>query len=167
MDAQTQAWIDQQIAEMAATIRRHGWAIQYVSGGACTYPGCDCSDDEGPSFAYTIGLFGMGHPELLILGVDPATASGVLNTLGERIRSGEALIPGQLVSCDGWPHRIIPEEVPNPGDIVLGANDFYRRPQTHSVPVLQLSYDDLSGRFPWEEGCMAPEMQPRPGTFHA
>ncbi len=167
MDAQAEAWIDQQAAELTARIRRHGWAIQYVAGGACSYPDCDCSDDDGPSFAYTIGLFGMGHPELLIFGVDPETASGVLNTLGERVRSGEALLPGQLITIEEWPHRIIPEELPNPGDIVLGANDFYRRPQRHSVPVLQLSYDDLEGHFPWEEGYVAPSVQPRPGTFHA
>jgi len=36
-----------------------------------------------------------------------------------------------------------------------------------SVPVLQLSYDDTAGRFPWEEGYATPEMQPRPGTFRA
>ena len=40
--------------------------------------------------------------------------------------------------------------MPNPGEIVLGANRHYDRPPFMSVPVLQLSYDDRSGRFPWE-----------------
>jgi hypothetical protein len=114
-----------------------------------------------------VGLFGLDHPELLIFGVPPETASGVLNTLGERIRSGENLIPGQLITFENWPHRIIPEVVPNPGEIVLEANRFYQRPDEASVLVLQLSYDDLEGRFPWEEGYSTPEMQPRPGTFRA
>lgn len=167
MDAQTRAWIDQQAAQLTAMIRRHGWAIQYVSGGPCSYPGCDCSGDDEPPFAYTIGMFGMGHPELLILGLELESAHGVLNELGERIRAGESLVPGQLITFEQWPHRIVPEPVPNPGEIVLGANDFYQRPGDHSVPVLQLSYDDLGGRFPWEDGYAAPRMQPRPGTFRA
>ena len=167
MDAQTQAWFDQANAHLTAVIRQYGWFIQYVGGDECSRPGCECPPDDGPPFAYTIGLFGLNHPELLILGAPPETAGAVLNDLGERIRTGEALLPGQLITFDDWSHRIIPEVVPNPGEIVLGANDFYQRPPEVSVPVLQLSYDDAAGRFPWEEGYPAPEMQPRPGTFRA
>ena len=97
-----------------------------------------------------MGLFGLAHPELLIFGVAPHAASAVLNELGERVRSGEALLPGHMIELDSWPRRIIPEEVPNPGEIVFSAIDFYRRPDVYSVPVLQLGYDDARGRFPWE-----------------
>jgi hypothetical protein len=165
-DTQTQAWLDQEDAHVAAMIRRHGLFISYV-GGSCDAPGCDCDGMDGPSFAYTVGLFGLHHPELLILGVPPDVAMGVLNKLGDRIRSGEPLLPGAIVTFDEWPHRIIAEHVPNPGEIVFAANRYYARPAAHSVPVLQLSYDDIAGRFPWEPGYAAPEMQPRPGTFRA
>jgi hypothetical protein len=57
--------------------------------------------------------------------------------------------------------------VPNPGEILLGANGYYQRPPEYSVPALQLSYDDKEGRFPWEPGYASPAMQPRPGTFAA
>jgi hypothetical protein len=150
-------------------IRQHGWFIQYVSGSLCAMPGCECNDsdeDDGPAFAYTIGLFGLNHPELLILGVSPQTASGVLNDLGARVKAGQSLLPGTLITFKHWPHRIVPEEVPNPHEIVLGANSYYRMTQA-SVPVLQLSYDDLEGRFPWEEGYSMPGLQPRPGEFRA
>jgi hypothetical protein len=164
-DLQIQAWLDQEDAHTTAVIRRHGWYIQYV------YP-CDVPEGAGddvarPAFAYTIGLLGLHHPELLILGVPPGTASGVLNALGDRIRSGEDLLPGQIITFDKWAHRIIPESVPNPGEIVFAANRYYGRPDPASVPVLQLSYDDEAGRFPWEAGYAAPGMQPRPGTFRA
>jgi len=109
----------------------------------------------------------MGHPELLIVGVDLATARGVLNDLGNRVRRDEAILPGHTIEFEDWPHRIIPEVVPNAGDIVFAANDFYQKPDDQSVPVLQLSYDDINGLFPWEDGYMAPELQPRPGTFRA
>jgi hypothetical protein len=112
-------------------------------------------------------LFGLAHPELLIVGAGMETSAGVLNDLGDRIRKGAALLPGQLITFEDWPHRIIPEVVPNPGQILFGANAYYQRPAVYSVPALQLSYDDNEGRFPWEDDYANPEMQPRPGTFAA
>lgn len=52
-------------------------------------------------------------------------------------------------------------------EIVFEANRFYKRPDPASIPVLQLSYNDLEGRYPWEEGYATPELQPRPGAFRA
>lgn len=167
MDPRTLAWIDQVDAHRTETIRKHGWMIQYV-GGECTAPGDhDDPDDGGPPFAYTIGLFGLDHPELLIFGLPPGPSAQVLNAFGERIRRGENLVPGQVYTLSGFHHMFMVEEVPNPGEIALGANDFYRRPPEHSVPLFQLGYDDGQGRFPWDEGYPVPEMQPRPGTFRA
>lgn len=169
-DPRTVAWLDQDDARIAAAIRRYGWWIEYVIG-RCADPLCQHgSDDDGdddPPFAYTVGLFGMGHPELLIFGVPTGTAAGVLNDLGERIRAGANLLPGQLLTFEKWPHRVVVEQVPNPGEIVFSANRHYARPSEVSVPVLQLSYDDRAGRFPWESTYAAPAMQPRPGTFQA
>ena len=162
-----QAWQDQQEARLAEAIRTIGWQIQYVGGGSCSRPGCDPEPDDQPPFAYTTGLFGFGHPELLIVGVDPHTARGVLNDLGRRVKGGEVLVPGMMVSFEKWPHRIVPEPVPNPGEILLWANTHYRRPAEHSVPALQLTYDDVNGLFPWDDGYATPELQPRPGTFAA
>ncbi len=165
MDAQ--AWIDQHDAFIVETVRRYGWYIAYVGGGECCRPGCNGGDADDLPFAYTVGLFGLGHPELLIFGVDPATASNVLNSLGDEVRDGAPMMPGQLLGFDEWSHRIVPEVVPNPGDIVFEANRFYDRPSEHSVPVLQLTYDDEAGRFPWDDGYATPELQPRPGRFRA
>jgi hypothetical protein len=163
------AWLDQDDARITSIVRRFGWYIQYV-GGECMCPDCDSSaqsDEYRPSFAYTVGLFGLGHPELLVFGLEPESAAGVLNDLGGRIRAGAELMPGEVITFENWPHRIMVEQVPNPGEIVFSANRFYQRPAEASVPVLQLSYDDLAGRFPWEPDYTAPLMQPRPGTFLA
>lgn len=166
MDLQMQTWLDQEDAHTRAMVRRFGWFLQYVLGSRVE-PEDSREAEDGPPFGYTVGLFGLDHPELLILGVEQETAAGVLNTLGERVRGGEALLPGQLVTFEDWPHRIIPEVVPNPGEILYAANRYYKRPAEASVPALQLSYDDRAGRFPWEPGYVAPAMQPRPGTFRA
>ncbi len=165
MDASTQAWLDQREALVTAIVRRSGWFIEYVGGDVCSRPGCPCPPDDGPPFAYTVGLFGMNHPELLIFDVSPEVAASVLNELGDRVRAGESLLPGVELESDGWERTIIPEVVPNPGEIAFSANGFYRRPDEFSVPVLQLSYTDADGRYPWEKGHTG--QQPRPGAFRA
>lgn len=165
MDAQ--AWLDQEDVRNKEMIRQNGWYIQYVGGSQCSRPGCECADVGGPSFAYTVGLFGLGHPELLIFGVSPETAAGVLNALGEGVLGGHDVVPGQLIGFDKWPRRVIAEAVPNPGAIVFAASHYYQRPDEDSVPVLQLSYDDAKERFPWDDGFADAALQPRPGTFSA
>lgn len=163
----TDAWRDQQDAHMMAVIRRRGWMIHYIGGSHCSRPGCDPEPSDQPPIAYTTGLFGLGHPELLVVGLDPETTSLVVNALAHRVKAGDTIMPGILHTVAGWPHRIVPEPVPNPGDILFLSNVFYQRPPEHSVPALQLTYDDDSGRFPWDEGHAEPHRQPRPGTYDA
>lgn len=142
---------------IAQTIRGHGVFIQFVGGD---------SESLSTSFAYTVGLSELGHPELLILGVAPGTASGVLNDVARRVRAGRSLTPGDVLSFDAWPHRVTVESLPNPQAILFVANDFYERTDDLSVPAFQLTYDDRSGRFPWDAGYdVAPWIQPRPGEF--
>ena len=168
-DPQLVAFLDQEDAQTVSCIRKYGVFIQYVGGGPCSYPGC-CNgphDQEGPSFAYTVGLFGLGHPELMIVGAGVNTSGAVLNELSARVRAGTDIVPGQILTFEQWPHRIIAEPVPNAGEIVYAANRHYQRPAEVSVPALQLSYDDTVGRFPWEDDYVAPDRQPRPGTWRA
>ena len=159
MNADVQAWLDQQDSLVADNIRRHGWHTEFVFGE---------EDDEDTSFAYTVGLFGWGHPELLIFGVSPHTAAAVLNELGDRVRAGGDLVPGMVLTLHTGSRRVVDESVPNPGHIVFTANRHYQRPDEASVPVLQLTWDDQVGLFPWEAGYSLPAwIQPRPGTFSA
>jgi hypothetical protein len=156
---QLQAWLDQEDQHVAQIIRKHGLFIQFVSGDTGEPP---------PSFAYTVGLFGLGHPELVVLSTDMETASGLLNHLGRRIRDGDNLIPGCLLSFDEWSHRVTVEELPNPGEVVLSANRHYQRPPEASVPAYQLTYDDRWGHFPWDSGyANEAYLQPRPGNWRA
>ena len=167
MDTRTQAWLDQFGAYITEVIRRDGWFIQYVGGKTCLRPGCACPPADDPPFAYTVGMFGLNHPELLIHGVSPETAAGVLNDLGGQILGGSTMMPGETIVLERWGRSIVVESVPNPGEIVYTANQYYLRPAEYSVPVLQLTYDDKKGRFPWDEGCDVASQQPRPGTFQA
>ena len=153
------AWLDQQDRRTAQTIRTHGTHIEYVIG--------DMRRSQTP-FAYTIGLFGMGHPVLLVFGLDSRRRGLLLTDVSDRVRRGRDIVPGELLEFDGWGHRVKVEAVPNPGEIAFAANRFYQRPDEHSVPLLQLTYDDRDGLFPWDdEYANAVWIQPRPGTFSA
>ncbi len=171
LEPSLQAWLDQEDRRAADIIRKYGALIQYVGGDACTCCEAGRGDvtaaSEAP-FAYTVGLFGIGHPELLIVGVDPGAASGALNDVAKRVRRGRDLVPGEMLAFDHWAHRVIVEQVPNPGEIALAANRFYQRPAEYSVPLLQLTYDDDEGRFPWDDGYTNPAgVQSRPGELRA
>ena len=167
MDASTRAWIDQEDAWIKQVIRERGWAIIYVGGDQCSRQRCDHPPGEGPPFAYTVGMFGLGHPELLAFGLPTEAVIELFNDVGDRIRQGSALAPGFEIEFERWQHKVVPEEVPNPEDIVFEANRFYQRPLDSPVPVLQLTYDDGNGVYPWDKDYPTPEMQPRPGTFAA
>ncbi len=167
MSPRIDAWLDQEDARLREVIRDHGWAIEYIGGGCCSVPGCDGGDTDEPPFAYTVGLFGLGHPELLVFSLDIHDSHGLLNTVGDMIRAGGDLVPGIEFSVETWPRKVIAEEVPNPGDIVFAANRFYMRPAEFSVPALQLTYTNEEGLYPWDEGFVGPASQPRPGTFEA
>jgi hypothetical protein len=60
------------------------------------------------------------------------------------------------------------EALPNAGEVLFVANRHYRRPDEHSVPAFQLTWQHRDGTFPWDaDYACGPECQPRPGTWRA
>ncbi len=60
-------------------IRSHGWHMVGVE-----------SDEEGPGSAYSVGLLRtFGHPEILVVGLDTPVLFGMINQIGELIRTGK------------------------------------------------------------------------------
>ena len=158
-DPQTTAWLDQEDAHLAAVIRRSRFAVQYVGPG----------DQPGePAFGYTIGLFGLGHPELVVVGLGATATHALLDALAGEVVAGRALVPGELVEQASVRGGLVVEECPNPGEVLLGANRWYRRPPEYSVPALQLTWSSPPGCFPWDPGWDGGRHgQPRPGTWTA
>jgi hypothetical protein len=85
------------------------------------------------------------------------------------VADGRDLVAGELLTWSDWPGlRIVVEGLPNPGEVVLGANRFYERPADYSVLAYQLTWAHPGHGFPWEEGeTCGPVVQPRPGTWRA
>ena len=146
-----ESWLAQEDARADAVIARHGWLVQAVLGDG----------RRRPDLAYTVGLWGLGHPELVVFGLPADTAQPVLNDLGERVRAGTTLRARDVLSFDPWPHRVHLLAVPHPERVLFQAVRTYGRP----VPALQAVWDDAAGRFPWEAGYTVPRwLQPMPGT---
>jgi hypothetical protein len=157
-DPQTIAWLDQEDTRLAQLIRAHRFAVQFVGAG---------EEDDEPAFAYTIGLFGLGHPELVVVGLDHRSSHDLLGQAAELVSGGRDLVAGEVLPlADGEP--VVVEDLPNPGEVVLGANRFYQRPAEVSVPAYQLTWAHPGGGFPWDPGySCGPGCQPRPGTWRA
>lgn len=130
--------VDQYDAWQRETIRHHGWALQAVLG-----------EEESPPFVYTIGLYGFGHPELILFATSQATAATVLNDLGELVRGGRILEPGERVALpSGGVHLLA---FPESEHWLYAAHDLYGG----SVPaMLVVPADDLV-ETPGEDGCCA------------
>ena len=158
-DAQTIAWLDQEDARLAQVVRTHRLAVQYVAAG---------EESAEPCFGYTVGLFGLGHPELVAVGLDYDATGGLLNKVAGLVVDGRDLVPGEVLHDDDGVPVITVEVVPNPGEILFSAHRFYQRPDEFSVPAFQLTWALDGGIFPWDESYPCePDCQPRPGTWRA
>lgn len=129
------------MSKIMDTIESHGWAVQGV---------VPTEDDTDPvPFAYTVGLTGYGHPELIVCGVDPMNVGIVLlNDLGEQVKSGRAFSHGEVprhLLAGGFDPILI-----NVTDLSRLA--IARRIYGESVTALQLLLPDKRNRLPWHTG---------------
>lgn len=129
------ATIEDYLDELRATIRDHGWAVQFV----------EC---EKRPFAYTVGLHQLGLPELLITGLPAGAAARVLNCIAHMIiDDGTDVVPAMHID---YQNRFLLEvvEVEHP-DVHLRSAIRLFGPE---VRALQLVWADAQGRWPWERG---------------
>lgn len=123
-------------------IARYGWAVTMVP-----------DDEEGPGFAYTIGLWQrFSHPELLMQGLPLEVMFGVLNIAGERIRSGERLSVGlidpELLEEAACGYRAVPKE--KHGEYMGAAVRHYGH---DDFEALQILWPDAQLRLPDTDAC--------------
>lgn len=161
---------DEQDRRVIDTVRKHGWQVIMVADGAgCDHPGHHDHDDHsvadhpaGRTFAYTIGLgHRLGHPELLMSGLDPYLMLGCLNGVAQRILRGRRLAPGDVLEdvLAGVPVAV--EQVADIGlaEAVTWSGWFHRR----KPEALALVWPDGNGVFGWQPGAppILDQLQPR------
>jgi hypothetical protein len=125
---------------IAAGVDEHGWYVIKVD-----------ADDDGPGFAYTIGLYRtFEHPELICVGLRPDVMHAMLEGCVELIRSGQRLpvdtpFAGILDDHDVRLREVHAKET---CDQHLGYAIWFHGGR--AFPVLQLVWPDKQGVFPGE-----------------
>jgi hypothetical protein len=141
------------------TVARVGWQVMFV-GGSCSCAGCgeEPADDDGPAFAYTIGLMHRaGHPELAMTGLPAAVMHHALNIVADRIvRHGLRVKPGDVIETALLNAPVVVDEVSEVGlrELGLWSAWFHRIP----VRALQLVWPTAGGVFAWQPGA-PPEVE--------
>jgi hypothetical protein len=108
-------------------------------------------DNEGPGFAYTIGLqHSFQHPELIVVGLPADMSHLTLNIAGQAIQRGERFSIGQqsrlFFEDRVCTFRMVPEA------------QFRNYLWFYDGPVftaMQVVWPDAQGRFPWSIGVEA------------
>ena len=109
-----------------------------------------------PSFAYTIGNFLVGLPELAMSGLRPEMMRYFLNVASEMMRADalkmtDGLITDELAEGLDTTFRKVTEQT---HDVYFGKLVEYCEFRRQPVPeVFQLVIPDRQNRFPWDEGC--------------
>jgi hypothetical protein len=125
--------------KLLSDIQQYGWHIIAIP-----------QDEEGPAFAYTVGLYGsFKHPELIILGLKSETNIQILKNLGSEIKAGK-------VFDDSREYDEVLTNYPVSFRKVL--EKYYREFFGYAVwyykgtefPVLQCVWPDKNNRYPWD-----------------
>jgi hypothetical protein len=125
-------------ARIRSDIETYGWHVIKVY-----------EDDEGPGFAFTIGLFQrFEHPELILFGLPPDTMHLMLNGAGEAVRAGRRYTAGEnshdILENYSCTFRPVPRRHYKE---YLGTARWYY--QGDDFPVLQMVWPDREHRYPW------------------
>jgi hypothetical protein len=129
---------DEHDRKLLADVERHGWHVVGVE-----------EDEEGPAFAYSIGLYhSFGHPEVILLGLPVRVMHRIINVIGEEVRRGERF-----------------EHLDESGEVLEGYNVAFRTVERRhyreyfgyarwfyrgdGFPALQCVWPDSEHRYPW------------------
>ena len=129
---------DEHDRKLLADVEQHGLHVIGVE-----------ADEEGPGFAYSIGLYqAFGHPEVILLGLPIRVMHPILNGIGEQVKSGKRF--GHLDesgdALDGFNVCFRTVERRHYRDYFGYASWFYRGDH---FPALQCVWPDAYHRSPW------------------
>ena len=93
-----------------ALIEEYGWLVQYVEAG-----------DGEPSFAYTVGLTGLGLAELQVVGLSQSASHELLNRAALLWAHRDVHL-GETLAAQNRLYQLVPH--PGPDELYV-ARDFY------------------------------------------
>jgi len=139
------ATTEEYLTYLAETLDRDRWVVQYVVS------------EHQPS-AYTVGLHGLGLPELLVTGLPEKISVQLLDSAAHEMADHDTrLEPGMQIEFEG---ELVLEavEVDHPDVHLRIAQQFYRR----VFGALQLVWTDDERHWPWDRGWSKGRRWPQP-----
>jgi len=119
-------------------IARTGWSAISV------FP---TEDDPGHYFTYSVGFSEHNHPDMIVVGMPPATAHGVLHACYQAIERGTRFEPDTYSTEVLTTYRVGIVEVVDPlGELPMSmVHHLFGK-----VEGLQVVWPDVQDRFPWD-----------------
>jgi hypothetical protein len=122
------------------------------------------ADEEGPGFAYSIGLTRThAQPEVICFGLRNEVTHSIINEVQDRMASGEQFKDGDRVSglIEGYVCALRRMDRACYREYLGYARWFN---EGDDFETLQIVWPDRQGRFPWDAGYAAPPAQ-QPATW--
>lgn len=136
--------LDETDRRVRSDIARYGWHVALVSADEAT--------PDGVGWAFTIGLEEtLRHPELVVFGLEPGLAHGLLNRAADAVRRGWRFEPGQRYDGLLEGYACAAREIDRRWHSVFLGNAQWHY-QGDDFRALQLFWPDPAKRYPWEEG---------------
>ncbi|UVO38611.1 DUF4262 domain-containing protein [Bradyrhizobium arachidis] len=121
--------------------------------------------DASPPFAFSIGLhLNYGHPELIIFGQSVENAHAIINLIRDRAAEGHKFVDGDIseeLLENGYKLGFSQVPLSVYPDYLGTAIWFYGRSRL-VFPCLQVVWQDVNRRFPWEAECLLTVRQDQP-----
>jgi len=124
--------------------------------------------EEGHLWAYSTGIYyKFRHPEIIIFGQSLDLMHSMVNTIGNRVRSGEKFESNYRYSevIDEYDCEFRDVNVDHYEEYVGCSIWFYDCDQ-NSFPMLQCFWPDMAGKFPWQKGCANWAVEAQPLLFN-
>lgn len=127
--------VDRAWALMEAQICAYGFTLTFVSG---LHP-------RNVSFTHTTGLYEVNHPELVVGGLAPDEAAGVLTFFAQQVVGGERFEDGGRYPLHASGPHVWFRQLPAPAGVLRRTNAFYGLTCNESAPALQIVCPGTSG----------------------
>lgn len=126
------------------------WVIE--TNGWCAEPVAPRDDPPTPGYTYTIGFEeSFRHPEVVIFGLQPVAARGLIEMLAMHIDAGGVIPDGMFVGFldDDLPAALLPVDMEEHAGLFETATAFYLH---DNYRVCQFVWPDRNAKMPWDEG---------------
>lgn len=125
------------------------WVVE--ENGWCAEPVAPREDPPTPGYTYSIGFeTTFQHPEVVIFGLQPVAARGLLEMIAMHLEAGGELPEGMFAGLleNNLPCALLPVSLDEYGEMFASATAFHHGTD---YDVSQFVWPDKNAKMPWDE----------------